>query len=54
MPLPARVPGRIIGRVWGIDQFREQIRTERAGGESVASIAQRYGVTPQRVYQVLK
>lgn len=56
MPLPGRVAGRIVGHGWnaGIDQYRGVICEARASGESVASLARRYGVTPQRIYQVLK
>lgn len=54
MPLPGRVPGRIVGRVWGLDEYREWIRHARMEGESVESIAKRWNVTPQRIYQVLK
>lgn len=56
MPLPGRVVGRIVGHGWnaGVDQYREVISAARAGGESVESLARRYGVTPQRIYQVLK
>lgn len=56
MPLPGRIAGRIVGHGWntGIDQYRQVICDARAGGESVRSLARRYGVTPQRIYQVLK
>lgn len=55
MPLPGRKVGRLIARGWvGMDQYRDAIVAAREGGDSVASIAKRLNVTPQRIYQVLK
>lgn len=55
MPHPAKVPGRVVFRGWRmVSEYREQVRYAVESGESVESVAGRFNVTPQRIYQVLK